>query len=539
MSFFRAVLFKNRYLFICLISLSASAALFFLGSSMGYEEFRGGYAVLSADESVDDRELISLLNKDHVFTGDAIGESSQTVMFDNFDFIETIPLDKYFSRIYSFDPRYDGYAEKLKDVFVKDGKRFVYLPLKAGNWNTVFLDNQFALLLGDIRFNIDYYGIGRPLYLFFIMYAAASVFLFIICCIKRKSHHGVLKIIILVPVFFSLAFFGTSGLVCAGLFIALFILLKEPLSEFALYDKKSSFKSKFQSGRILKDIIIPNRYYLLSLLIFAAAFAVIVIVSQLKLLFLLAVFITALLVFFISLKILSLDGGKHRRFSPVMIIKRTSPEFVFSVYMTPFAAVALLSFILVPNLSGSYVSDNKFDAFIEEQDYYAHLAYQSSFSGRPLGKTGDLPPEKSAFFFDTDGLPSMKITAVNNYEKLNNFPPFPGQLRDLMDFFHNVNSGERANSVSGKDGLIENKIKDIIPLLVLLIFIFTGFIIKKENDYSADINFSRFQGIVQKFRMKYINWNKPLVYNSRSQKRRLQESKYDAFSERRKIQKDA
>jgi len=539
MSFFRSFLLKNRHLFICLISLIVSAALFYVGSLTEYGEFRNGYAVLSTDESVDDRELISLLNDEHVFTGGAVGESSQTVMFDNFDFIESIPLDKYFSRIHSFDPRYDGYAEKLRDVFIKDGKRFVYMPLQAGNWNAVFLDKKFSSLLGDIPFDIDYYGIGRPLFLFFIMYAAASVFLFIICCVKRKSHQGMFKILILIPVFSSLAFFGVSGLVCAGLFAALFIMLKEPLSEFVSSLNKTSFKNKLKSRKAVKDIIISHGYYILSLFTFAAAFAVIIIFSQIKVFFVLSVFIAAMLVFFISLKILSLDGGKHRRFSPVMIIKRASPEFIFPVYMIPFAAAALLTFFLVPYMSGSYVSENKFDAFVEERDYRAHLANQASFSGRPLGKSADFLPEKSAFFFDADGLPSMKISESSYNEEFDDFPPFPVQLKDLMNFFHKVNSGERTNSVSGKDGLIENKFKDIISWLVLLIFIFTGFIIKRKNDYSADINFSAFEGIVQKFPIKYINWNKTLVYNSRSQKHRLKGRQYDAFSDRRKIQKDA
>ena len=59
MFFFRAVLI------IGLVSLLASAGLLFFGSITEYEEFRGGYAVLSTDASVNDRTLVFLLNDQH------------------------------------------------------------------------------------------------------------------------------------------------------------------------------------------------------------------------------------------------------------------------------------------------------------------------------------------------------------------------------------------------------------------------------------------------------------------------------------------
>ena len=546
MSFFRSFLLNNRALIIGLISLILSAALFFLGSLMGYEEFRGGYAVLAVDISVDDRMLNSSLNEELAFSGDVISESNQFVILDNFDSFEVIPLDKYHTRIFSFDPRNDGYAEKLRKVFVDNDKRFFYIPLKAGNWNAITLDKQFASLLGDIPFTAEYFGIGRPLFLFFGMYAAAAVCMLIICLLMKKYHHGVFDIIALVPVLFSLAFFGAPGIVCAALFIALFIMLKEPFSE--LVSAKSPLKNKLKSinksGKnrfklYFKDIIIPYRFYFLITALFAAAFVFIAIFSQLKVFFLLVVFFTAFAVFLFSLKLISLEGGKHRKFIPVMIIKSSLPEFTFPVYMLPFAASAVLTMFFIPYMSGSYVSNYKFDTFIEEQDYLAHLAFQSSFSVRPLGKNAGLQsapaaelqtgeggegtsqsggPNRSvmpAFFADTDRLPSLKVAKSGHAEKYSDFPPFPGALKDLMHFFHNVNSGEKTNSDSPSgEGLISNRFKDIISLLVLLLFILTGFIFNRNNNNSADKTYSKFKGIFQKFRVKYINWNKTSLYRT-------------------------
>jgi len=542
----RSVLLALRPIFACLLSLTVSAGLFFAGMSMGYEEFHGGYAVLSADASVDDRVLNSILNDEFAFAGTAVCESSQTVMLDAFNSIETVPLDKYFSRIYPFDPRNDGYAEKLKRIFLKDGKRFVYIPIAPGDWNTASLNKKFALLLGDIHFNVRYYGIGSPLRLFFAMYAAASLLMLIICFIKKKSHNGLLLIAAVVPVFASLAFLGAPGIACAALFIALFILFRQPLSEFAS-SGDLRLKLKANHAKNFKDIIIPAlrlsyryKYYSLLLFIFAAAFTAIIIFSRLNLLFILAVFAAALAVFFITAKIFSVNSGMHRKFNPVMIVKRGIPDFTFSHFVLPFAAAVLITIVIAPFMSGSYISNNKFDTFVEEYDYREHLAFQTSFSTRPLGSPADLRAADHTFFIDTDGLPSMKIAAPAQSDILSEFPPFPNQLKELMDFFHNVNSGQRTNTGPGITGtliagrLFTIKFAEMISLLVLLIFIALGFIFKKIIDNSLYISFSNFKRNFHKLRIRYINWNKTLLYNGRSQKGRL----IGAVQDRRKI-KDA
>ena len=251
MSFFRS------FLLIGLISLFASGVFLYLGKTLfdnsiiGNDELGGGYAVLSTESSVDDRTLFSLLDlqflqsvpneipqtggirqsPDSPFDGTPVSESSLWVWLDNFDSLEAIPLDNYFSRVHSFDPRYDEFAEKLRDIFVRDGKRFVYIPIKAGNWNSALLDKHFDSLLGGISYTVEYFGMGKPLSLFFIMYIAAAGCFFIICLINRKTCKSALFIITLIPVFSSLAFFGAGGIGFAALFIAFFIMFKEPFNE--------------------------------------------------------------------------------------------------------------------------------------------------------------------------------------------------------------------------------------------------------------------------------------------------------------------
>jgi hypothetical protein len=497
MSFFRSVLLAS------LISLLAAIGLLFIGSAMGYEEFRGGYAVIITDDTIEDGAILSRLESgDLFFGGSLVSESSQWVLLDEFDSVKRIPLDQFTSRIFPFDPRNDGYAGKLRDVFVRDGKRFVYVPLFAGNWKANFLDKKFYELMGDIPFSVEYYGIGRPLSLFFIFYAAASVILLIMCYAKRKVHRSIVNIIPMIPVLSSLGFFGAAGIGSAALLFALFILLKEPLNELVnpppLIKKGRNFKI------IYKEIITPYKFYWLFIPVFAAALSILTIFSQLKALFLIAVTAASFAVFFFSLKIVSFSGVEHKRFNPLMIVRRRFPEFVFPMYILPFVIGAFLTMFFTPFMSGSYDSGNKFDVIVTEQDYYDHLTYQTSFSTRRLGD--DSSSSYPAFFYDTDGLVSMGKTGAAQSVKMSDFPNFP--LKQLMEFFNNVNNGDIVNS-----GKSTGRIRENLSLLVLLLFIFPGLIFRGKNDGSNDGSFDGLKKNSRKLRPIGINWNNKLLYN--------------------------
>jgi hypothetical protein len=508
MSFFRSVLLAS------LISLLAALGLLFIGSVMGYEEFRSGYAVLITDDSIDDRVIRSHLESGEIFfSGSPISESSQWVLLDEFDSVKRIPLDQYSSRIFPFDPRNDGYAGKLKEVFLRDGKRFVYAPLFAGNWKTNYLDKKFNELMGDIPFSIEYYGIGRPLSLFFIVYAAASAILLILCYAKRKIHRSIVNIIPMIPVLSSLGFFGAAGIGSAALLFALFIMLKEPLNDLVnppplIIEHGHKFKT------IYKEIIAPYRFYWLFIPVSAAGLSILVIFSQLKLLFLIAVTAASFAVFFISLKIVSFSGVEHRRFNPLMILRRRFPEFVFPMYILPFVIGAFMTMFFTPYMSGSYDTGSKFDVVVTEQDYYEHLTYQMSFSTRKLGASSAVYP---AFSYDTDGLVSMNKMNAGQSVRMSDFPSFP--LKQLMDFFNNVNNGDIVNS-----GKSTGRIQENLSLLVLLLFLFPGLFFMGKSGISGGNSGSSsdsgaFDGLKKnsgKSRLMGINWNNKLLYNNKS-----------------------
>jgi len=104
--------------------------------------------------------------------------------------------------------------------------------------------------------------------------------------------------------------------------------------------------------------------------------------------------------------------------------------------MIPFTIAAILTLIFAPMQNGAYIFNDKFNTFIDEHDYYAHLTYQKSFSIRQMGSFNSASVDDSdgvfdkassggfpVFFFDTDGLPSVRITETNNSVNIKNIIP--------------------------------------------------------------------------------------------------------------------
>ena len=515
--------FARSFLLLIFVSLVSALGLLVLGSKMGYSEYLGGYAVLSADISVDDRVLRELLDaeKDN-FSGQLLSESSQWVILDEFGSLEIIPLDKYRNRLHTFDPRNDGYAEKLRDVFIRDDRRFIYIPLKTGIASQALVDNQIKKLLGDIPFTVDYFGIGKPVSLFFILFASSSLALLLICYVNRKNHQGEANVIALLPPLSSLAFFGVPGIAACALFLGFAVALRKPLYELVMLLR---FKGNDKIKLIYKNAIFPYKLYWLLLPLFAAALGVIVYFSELKLLFVTAVFAAVCAVFFLSIVTFSLLGGKHRRFTPVLIMRRSVTDFSFSLYMLPFIASAFLAMLLSPHISGAYVNNSRFDALLDERDYFDHLTYQTSFSMMQLGNPDAGYP---VYKLDEDGLPSLDMSSYAISDKypsdihpadvnpsnihsagisFDEFPPFP--LRHLMDFFAGVNSGSK---VTGGNG---GETGQNLSLLVLLLFIIPVFFFKRRVDLPLKSHFAAMKRDDGKLRRTDINRKNVILYKSK------------------------
>jgi hypothetical protein len=492
-------------LFLCTVTALATAALLFFGSVQGYEKFNGGYAVLKVDTLTEEEHLLELLEAGkNNLTGVPISESTQWVLLDEFGSLQKIPLDKYSQRLLPFDPRNDGYAEKLKKVFESDGKRNIYIPLNTGSWNAAMLDKHFKDLLKDIYFTIDYYGIVKPVYLYFIFYFASSIGLLIICYVKKIPFSYVKNILTLIPVLSPLSFFGACGIVSAGIIFGFFVLMREPFGDLVKLPSLFSGANKKMFGLLYKEILKPYKMYWSVLPVFAASSGIIIVFSQIKLLFLLIVFICSLAMYLFSCKTVVFLYVSRKRFNPILIIKKPFPDFTFSVCMSPFAIFAILVIFVTPYITGKYTSNEKYNIAIDETDYLEHLIYQSAFS---ISKLGTSITDFQNYTFDEDGL-LVKQKIIEESINIDGFPSFP--LGHLTNFFNNINDGWRKDTISGT-----GEIEDKICISALLILIILGFFIKKENKKS--INFTNLNKFNSNIRYKGINRNKTIMYNSKNE----------------------
>jgi hypothetical protein len=431
------------------------------------------------------------------FGGAVISESSQWVLLDEFDSLAKIPLDEYSQRVSSFDPRNDGYAEKLRNMFVHGGRRFVYIPLKAGNSVPSLFEKQLKKLLGNISFTVTYYGRGRPIAIFLILFSAAALCLIIICCVQKKYQLLAAGVIPLLPLV-SLASFGAPGIAAAALLVGMSAMLREPLNELNTL-LRLPLAGAEKRRLFFKDIFEPYRLYWLTLPVFALAMGVIVFFSALPFLFVITVSIIFCGLFFFSIRTFSLLSGSHRRFIPVLIIKNRFPDFAFSVYMLPFVIAAFSAVLVTQSVSGALISSGNPGQMVNEQEYYDHLTFQSTFSVRQLGKPGGAYP---SYRPDNSGLPGLDAHAVTE-PLYNDFPPFP--LKNIVSY----SSGDAGRST-------DIQLPGNVSLLILLVFIVPLFLQRRTVHFTQKNRFAVSGGFHLKLRHIGISRKKSLLYNSKN-----------------------
>jgi hypothetical protein len=445
--------FARSLALLCILSLLAAAGLCVLIWARYRPLPRGAYAALVLDAAIPDRTLRELLAPAEAgFGGPPVSESSQWVLLDEFDGLARIPLDRYANRIAPFDPRNDGYAERLRSFFVRGDKRLVFIPLRSGLSTAGTLRRRIAAALGDIPFELEYPASAPPLALYAVLFALACAALPLFKLASRFRFRAA-PLIPCLPALAPGALCGAPGFALAALLLGLGLALEEPLLEWR------------KTG--------PSRRHWRAALLFLAGAGVVIVLSGLPLP--LAGMICAVYAGtgLWSIRIFALPRvNGHVPFVPVPIL-RLSRGAGFTAMgkaagpMLPFALAALTAALVGPLFSGaaggSPAAPMAFSgaALIGEAEYRAHAAFQSSFSRRPLGGEGrDAPPETffPSFERDPDGL----ISPVAPQPALAvDFPPFP--LKALMDF---IRSGEGNAAAPG--GFIPALLAALIPLLFVI-----------------------------------------------------------------------
>jgi hypothetical protein len=426
-------------------------------------ETGGAYAALILDESRPDREIRGLLNDETI-----ISESSQWVFLDEFQSLSRIPLDEYRDRVRSFDPRNDGYAEKLRAFFVRDGKRVFFIPLRRGLWGygTGGFEKRLSSSLGDIPFEIQYLGYRRPVWLYVTLLLGAGIAGLILS--------GRFALVFCMPVLAGFAFAGSSGLALSSVFAGLSGLFLAPCGEYFMfrrYRRADAGAGKFES-RTLGDTLGAFRACGVLAPVFLAALVFISLEGNVHPLAVLAEGAGFTGIFLLSQWVLSRRGDAHVRFAPVLIRRVPVKSLDFSRIMLPFIFASLLPALPLPPFSGFPSANAAFfgeqGPVIREAEYRAHAAFQASFSYRALGSSGE--PSYFRYLLGDDGLVAGREADLAPWEEI---PPFP--LKDLADFLET--RGESASREWNPVTLLQ-----LAPVLAALLFSFPPFIRRTRGD---------------------------------------------------------
>jgi hypothetical protein len=414
--------------------------IFFLFRFFMPSEAGTSYAVVSVDASFSDRHIGRMLDSAGLENG-YFSESTQWIDIDDFGVLRKIPLDTYREEIEPFDPRDDGFGERLRAFFVRNGKRFFFIPLAGGNRRG--LEKAVASVLGDIPFDFEFLGVYRsffPYLLFLAPVLLGALFL-------SGSPSG-----FIFQVFPLLGFArgGPSALVLAGFLACFWVLFRDPLNEIFT---ASRYLPGFYAGpgfRGLREKLRPYGLNLVLILVFLFLFGVVSFIGSLPPLPVWTGLAASwgLCLFARTAEAERQKKAVHVRFNPVIMLPgrvKTLPLFPFAAVFGPAVLLSLLAPQLFPSLSYSYpkeappVSDPGF--LISPAGYEEHIAFERSFSRRPLG-SDSRAGGYSHYYLGEDGLIAGEKDEAPGDGQEEKIPSFP--LENLMEFLlqYNNKAGE-------------------------------------------------------------------------------------------------
>jgi hypothetical protein len=370
------------------------------------------------------------------------------VFLSDFYGVEKVPLEEYGERVEPFDPRNDGYAEKLRAFFVRGGRRFAFFPMKSGSPQArARLRKAAAAALeergsagGELRFLFPGSG-GGGVFPGLVFLAAFCVFVYLTPGRGEKA-----AALARFPVLAALGKSGFAGFGLAALLAIFGLLVREPLKE------------AFASGRFrpgwgdLRETLRLFRRQCAAAGILAAFMPVIALAGGLTSLAALA----GVAGFVLSL--LPLAGGDflrgraakvRPRFVPLLILPPKRFDFLILKPALPLAAGALAVFLFTrvlglfsvppPETDSLPVFDKDF--LVTAADFEAHAAYQAAFAFTPLWARDEgaspsggresavLPQDYLSYTLGEDGLISGAVPAAKPESEAGVFP-----LERLMAF---------------------------------------------------------------------------------------------------------
>jgi hypothetical protein len=478
-------------------SFGTGAVLFFFSlrslPASGQGRFEG-YAALALEESAPDREIAGALEA--ALGRPVVSESSQWVLLNSFEGLEQVPLELYKDRLEAFDPRRDGYAEKLMNFFVRDGWRWFFIPLDGKLFDFPPALNPGKQLKKRIGAALDTArgpgGVSIPfsllmkpqaqprgfrILLFVLAWAAALVFppgnrrfgarevprggrrfrRFFRWSIPPERR----RLLLLAPLMSPLSLWGAPGFAFIALSLFLGTLLADPLKECWVRLLGKGLKPAWRAGPYSSRF-----FYSLPLALFLA---LIPWIGAMPPLLVFLNFLGFSLFYFISLgleirrKFSSPSGGRKGLYGPCRFVSLPIlPPRFFSAkgkpgkpgstslsfpgrrnrggLVLPFAlasCLAAFSGSLGGNFGFSFSRPPNWPFLVGEEDYRAHALFQAGFALRSLQTGAVTDPGYFRYTLGEDGLVAGVLPLNPEGPEI---PPFP--LADLTNFLAAWGSGD-------------------------------------------------------------------------------------------------
>jgi len=410
-----------------LFSLVAAAGLWALAAGLVPGEAAQTYSVLIYDDSVPESEIVRRLENAGI-TG-LITEAGQWVFLDGRFGLERVPLTEHRERVPPFDPRNDGYAEKLLALFSGDGRRFLYIPPGFPG-----LRDRLAPALYGVSWELERVGPERPVLPHALLFLAA-VGLFALRPLRGALGTDAAGIVPCLPALFPFALGGAAGLALAALLAGLGALLAGSCRE-PFFPERGGLCGRARLSPLKRRLPAVRPAVSAAML---GSYLAVVFLSDFPTLpgFAIPAAFAVLCVF--SLRV-SAPGAcapgvfrrgafagavpGRRRFSPVRMLPRSGFDTGFSWAVLPFALAAVFSAFLgfaLPERGG--FSPLPPGGAVTEEDYRSHFVFQATFSARPLREP----------VLDQDFNATPTVGFLNGNRIPYEMPPFPlaGLLEEL------------------------------------------------------------------------------------------------------------
>ncbi|MDR3336740.1 MAG: hypothetical protein LBT16_05995 [Treponema sp.] len=440
-----------------------------------------GYALLTVDEAFPGRDVLEALKSSGL--ANTVCESTQWVFLDDFGELKRIPLDEYDETVEAFDPRNDGYAEKLRRFFAGDGERRFFIPFPSGLPPSSIESRVISVL--EIPFSLDFFQIIKPPSRLWpsLLFAAGILAVLLITALRPGGKGMFGFLVMLLPLQAVFIFSGPGGFAFSACLFAVFENLLPPLREgFArlrYFHREEAYEGEGLSSSGLKPVFfriflrkqgIFKINWCMGALFFLAA-CLIAFLGSLNPLMVVLVLLSFFIILGTALRAESYLGRFHIRFTPLPIRTPafTAARFPRIVIPFAFASIAALFLPWVGSVSGPGHASQALSPpllasrlpVLDSRDYEEHFAFQSSFSTRPLDgflDEGSRPRRSGAedergsvpyrsYFLGEDGLIAGSREAEGVYGPADEAPPYP--LKELAAFLEGRGEGRSRGNTRG------------------------------------------------------------------------------------------